>query len=106
MDSGLPHQDTIERHRYLEVLHQFTMSQASLTSVDDICWNIAKTAIGDLGFIDCVVYLINDRGDTLVQRAAHGEKNPSEREILDPIEIPLGSGFCGRGRQDGRTPAC
>ena len=95
MDSGLPHQDTIERHRYLEVLHQFTMSQASLTSVDDICWNIAKTAIGDLGFIDCVVYLINDRGDTLVQRAAHGEKNPSEREILDPIEIPLGSGIVG-----------
>ena len=95
MDSGLPHQDTIERHRYLEVLHQFTMSQASLTSVDDICWNIAKTAIGDLGFIDCVVYLINDRGDTLVQRAAHGEKNPSEREILDPIEIPVGSGIVG-----------
>jgi hypothetical protein len=65
MDSGLPHQDTIERHRYLEVLHQFRMSQASLTSVDDICWNIAKTAIGDLGFIDCVIYLINDRGERL-----------------------------------------
>ena len=95
MDSGLQQQDAIERHRYLEVLHQFTMSQASLTSVDDICWNITRTAIGDLGFVDCVVYLINDEGDTLIQRAAHGEKNPSEREILDPIEIPLGSGIVG-----------
>jgi signal transduction histidine kinase len=95
MDSGLQQQDAIERHRYLEVLHQFTMSQASLTSVDDICWNIAKTAIGDLGFVDCVVYLINDEGDRLIQRAAHGEKNPSEREILDPIEIPMGSGIVG-----------
>ena len=95
MDNGLQQQDAIERHRYLEVLHQFTMSQASLTSVDDICWNIAKTAIGDLGFVDCVVYLINDKGDTLIQRAAHGEKNPSEREILDPIEIPVGSGIVG-----------
>jgi len=95
MDSGLEHQDAIERHRYLEVLHQFTMSQASLTSVDDICWNITKTAIGDLGFVDCVVYLINDEGDTLIQRAAHGDKNPSEREILDPIEIPVGDGIVG-----------
>jgi len=32
----------IERHRYLEVLHEFTMRQASMKSVDDICWNIAK----------------------------------------------------------------
>ena len=95
MDSGLQQQDAIERHRYLEVLHQFTMSQASLTSVDDICWNIAKTAIGDLGFVDCVVYLINDEGDTLIQRAAHGDKNPSEREILDPIEISVGDGIVG-----------
>jgi len=95
MDSGLQQQDAIERHRYLEVLHQFTMSQASLKSVDDICWNITKTAIGDLGFVDCVVYLINDDGDMLVQRAAHGDKNPSEREILDPIEIPVGSGIVG-----------
>ena len=95
MDSGLQQQDAIERHRYLEVLHQFMMSQASLKSVDDICWNITKTAIGDLGFVDCVVYLINDDGDMLVQRAAHGDKNPSEREILDPIEIPVGSGIVG-----------
>ena len=95
MDSALQHQDAIERHRYLEVLHQFTMSQASLRSVDDICWNITKTAIGDLGFVDCVVYLINDDGDTLIQRAAHGDKNPSEREILDPIEIPVGNGIVG-----------
>lgn len=101
MDSGIQQQDAIERHRYLEVLHQFTMSQASLTSVDGICWNITKTAIGDLGFVDCVVYLINDEGDTLIQRAAHGDKNPSEREILDPIEIPVGSGIVGAVAETG-----
>ncbi|MDB2316869.1 response regulator [Luminiphilus sp.] len=85
----------IARHRYLEVLHQFTMSQASMTSVDDICWNIAKTAIGDLGFVDCVVYLISADGEQLIQRATHGDKNPTEREILDPISIPIGAGIVG-----------
>ena len=68
-------EDTIERRRYLEVLHRFTMSQAELNNLDDICWNIAKTAIGDLGFEDRVVYLLNEAGDTLIQRAAHGPKN-------------------------------
>ena len=99
--SGSSQSDAIERHRYLEILHQFTMSQASLTSVDDICWNIAKTAIGELGFVDCVVYIINDAGDRLIQRAAHGGKNPTDREILDPIEIPLGSGIVGYVGQSG-----
>ena len=51
--------------RYLEVLHEFTMRQASLRSVDDICWNIAKTAIGELGFVDCVVYLMDETRLTL-----------------------------------------
>ena len=85
----------IQRHRYLEVLHEFTMRQASLRSVDDICWNIAKTAIGELGFVDCVVYLMDETRSHLVQRAAHGDKNPIEREILDPIVIPVGEGIVG-----------
>jgi putative methionine-R-sulfoxide reductase with GAF domain len=85
----------IERHRYLEVLHEFTMRQASMKSVDDICWNIAKTDIGELGFVDCVAYLMNEAHSELVQRAAHGNKNPGEREILDPITIPVGEGIVG-----------
>lgn len=71
------------------------MRQASLRSVDDICWNIAKTAIGELGFVDCVVYLMDESRSKLIQRAAHGEKNPAEREILDPIVIPVGEGIVG-----------
>ena len=78
------------------------MSQAELTNLDDICWNIAKTAIGDLGFDDCVVYLLNEAGDTLIQRAAHGPKNPERREILDPIEIPVGEGIVGSVAERGR----
>lgn len=97
METGKQSDNTasIQRHRYLEVLHEFTMRQASLRTVDDICWNIAKTAIGELGFVDCVVYLMDETRLQLVQRAAHGDKNPTEREILDPICIPLGEGIVG-----------
>ena len=92
----------IQRHRYLEVLHDFTMRQASLRSVDDICWNIAKTAIGELGFVDCVVYLMDETRSHLIQRAAHGDKNPEEREILDPITIPVGEGIVGSVAETGK----
>ena len=47
--------EEIERNRYLDILHRFTLRQSSLTKLDDIVWNIAKTAIAGLGFEDCVV---------------------------------------------------
>ena len=47
-----PFSSRSKRARYLEVLHSFTLAQAQLTTLDDIVWNIAKTAIAELGFED------------------------------------------------------
>jgi signal transduction histidine kinase/CheY-like chemotaxis protein len=88
------------RH-YLEVLHRFTIKQSPLTTLHDICWNIAETAIADLGFEDCVVYLLKEDGETLTQVAAHGPKNPRERTIHNPIEIRVGDGIVGHVAQSG-----
>ncbi len=85
----------IARARQLEVLHNFASRQAQLTHLDDIVWNIAKTAIAELGFEDCVVYLLDDDGVTLRQVAAHGPKNPVEREIFNRITITVGEGIVG-----------
>lgn len=52
-----------------------------MTSVDDICWNIAKTAIGDLGFVDCVVYLISADVEQLIQRAPHIDMAPGATDV-------------------------
>ena len=79
------------RNRQLEILHKFALSQAGLNTLDEIVWNIAKTAIAELDFEDCVVYLLGEDGKTLVQVAAHGKKNPVAEEILNPITIELGS---------------
>ena len=93
----------IERHRYLEILHKFTVGQAPLSSLEDICWNIAKTAIAELGFVDCVVYLIKEDGKSLEQIAAHGPKNPEQRLIFNPIEIPVGQGVVGHVAHTGEV---
>jgi PAS domain S-box-containing protein len=46
-----------------------------------------------------VIYL--REGDTLVQMAAYGLKNPVGREIFQPITIPVGDGIVGRVAETG-----
>ena len=89
--------------RYLEVIHEFALSQVGLDSLEDIVWNVAKTAIAELGFVDCVIYLLDEKGETLIQRAAHGPKNPVAQDILNPITIPVGKGIVGSVAQSGQV---
>jgi signal transduction histidine kinase/ActR/RegA family two-component response regulator len=91
----------VSRNRYLEVLHQFALSQAGLNTLEEIVWNVAKAAIAQLGFEDCVVYLLDEDGETLVQVAAHGPKNPVATNILNPITIKLGIGVVGTAAATG-----
>ena len=101
---GDAHERSLEdRTRYLEVLHKFALSQAELVSLDEIVWNIAKTAIAELGFEDCVVYLLDVDGKHLTQVAAHGRKNPAERNILNPIKIAVGDGITGTVAVSGKV---
>jgi signal transduction histidine kinase len=89
--------------RYLEVIHEFALSQVGLDSLEDIVWNVAKTAIAELGFVDCVIYLLDEQGETLIQKAAHGPKNPVAQDILNPITIPVGKGIVGSVAKSGQV---
>lgn len=88
---------------YLEVIHEFALSQVDLNTLDEILWNVAKTAIAKLGFVDCVIYLLDNSGKNLVQRAAHGHKNPVEQDILNPITIPVSEGIVGAVARTGEV---
>lgn len=83
------------QQQYLHIINDFALGLLRINTVDDILWLIAKHAIAQLDFLDCVIYLVNDAGDTLVQRAAHGPKNPQDKDILAPITIKLGQGIVG-----------
>jgi putative methionine-R-sulfoxide reductase with GAF domain len=82
--------------RYLDVVNFFASSLLfTQTDLDDILWDVANNAVARLGLEDCVIYLLDPPGTTLVQRAAFGPKNPKGREILAPITIPVGRGIVG-----------
>ncbi|MFK8103243.1 MAG: ATP-binding protein [Saprospiraceae bacterium] len=90
-----PGEGCIDRERQLQIINDFAMSLLKKTTINDIVWLMAKSVIGKMGFIDCVIYLLDDSGTQLIQRAAHGVKNPIHEEILNPIVIKLGEGIVG-----------
>ena len=79
---------------YLETINSLGSLLMRTDSVHEAAWIVAKHAVGELGYIDCIIYLINDDKE-LVQIAAHGNKNPSSRHIVNPIKLKIGEGICG-----------
>ena len=79
---------------YLETINSLGSLLMRTDSAHEAAWIVAKHAVGELGYIDCIIYLINDDKE-LVQIAAHGNKNSSSRHIVNPIKLKIGEGICG-----------
>jgi serine phosphatase RsbU (regulator of sigma subunit) len=84
-----------KKDRYLEVINRFALQLLDCQTVDEVLWTVAKGAIAELGYVDCVIYLFDDSRDFLIQRAAHGPKNPVDLDILNPIKLKVGEGIVG-----------
>lgn len=95
---------TIQINREVEkVINYFATSLFLTNTLEEILWDIAKNCIEKFGFVDCVIYLVNDSKTMLVQKAAYGPKNPKGFEIDAPIEIPVGEGIVGSVAATGRA---
>ena len=78
-----------------QAIHHFASSLYAQGTVDDILWDVTRNCISHLNFEDCVIYLVNEETETLVQKAAWGPKTTHENKILNPLEIPVGNGIVG-----------
>ena len=83
---------------FLETINTFGSLLMSTSTTKESAWCVAKHAVGELGYIDCIIYLINDDDDdgALFQCAAHGNKNPTAQDVLNPIKLKIGEGICGQ----------
>lgn len=81
--------------KYLNVINAFALAFLKTKTIEEIVWTVAREAIGKMGYVDCVVYLMDEKGDHLVQRAAWGPKNPIEFDIYQPIKLKVGQGIVG-----------
>jgi len=86
--------------RHLNI-DDFATTLLMQSDLDGIVWAIADRIGGILGLEDCVIYLRD--GDVLYQAAVHGrEKRAGERDIVNRIEIPVGSGIVGSVAKSGK----
>ncbi len=90
-----------EKEAIQDSIIYFSRSLFRQNTVDDILWDIAINCIENLGFVDCVIYLLDEERNVLIQKAAHGPKNDGDISIVAPIEIPLGKGIVGAVCQSG-----
>ncbi|HIO73260.1 MAG TPA: GAF domain-containing protein [Flavobacteriales bacterium] len=81
--------------KHLDVINNFATLIQLGKDVDDVVWSVAKNAVAELGYVDCVIYLLDEEQQLLIQRAAHGNKNPEQHKILEPIIIKVGEGVVG-----------
>ena len=93
--------DLKEREKIDDIIQYFATSLYGKNTVEEILWDVAKNCISQLGFVDCVIYLMDESSQELVQMAAFGNKSPEGTQIVDPLRIPLGKGIVGNVAANG-----
>lgn len=81
----------------------FANSAPGKNKVEEILWDLTQNVISRTNFVDCVIYLIDEKRNVLVQKAAYGAKNPEEYKISNPLEIPVGTGIVGSIAASGKA---
>ncbi len=84
----------------LRILNAFAVDVMTIPNEEDLFWYVAQNVVGQLRFIDCVIYQANESQTELTQVAALGDKNPFGRRIINPLKIPFGQGITGSVAQN------
>lgn len=83
------------------IVNTFSQSIFQQNNIEDLLWEVIRNSVASLALDDIVIYLTDDSGKNLVQKAAYGDKNPIGNEILNPLTIPFGQGIVGNVAQTG-----
>ena len=86
-----------------QAINYFSTRMVENQSLDELLWDVAKNCIGRLHFEDCVIYLVDEDRDILVQKAAYGPKSPARSEIINPLTIQIGEGITGTVARTGKA---
>lgn len=78
-----------------KIIDQYESTIIHLETEEAILWNLAKNCVAKLNFDDCVIYKADYAKKELIQKAAHGPKNPDGFNVFSPIKIPFGKGITG-----------
>lgn len=92
---------TISPKELEEILLHFSQSMTEIDSEEELLWDLVSNCISKLHFEDAVVYLLDESGEFLEQKAALGPKSQGNRQILNSLKIPVGKGVTGKVASSG-----
>ncbi|MGB0504643.1 MAG: ATP-binding protein [Pikeienuella sp.] len=96
-------EDKLEASESLfRILNKFAVDIMDIHSAGGLMWHVAREVVGNMGFNDCVIYLVDPTGRFLRQVAAIGAKNPEADDILNSLRIRIGDGVTGKVAETGR----
>lgn len=88
--------------KHYQNIQKLTISISALTSEQGILWELAEESAKLLGLDDCVIYMLDDLDQTLIQKAAFGAKRKGA-VVLSPISLKIGQGIVGTAAQSLET---
>lgn len=82
-----------------QISNYFSSSLADKKDVEGVLWDVAKNLIGQMNYVDCMIYLWSEDKSRLVQKASFGPKG-SPMAIRDKIfDVLPGQGVVGHVMQ-------
>lgn len=87
--------ELLQKESYLQIINAFSQSLMLAETVNEIVWCVTDNAISKMNYQDCVIYLLDENSDKLIQRSAFGPKASGLHEIENPFIIEKGRGIVG-----------
>jgi PAS domain S-box-containing protein len=91
-----------DKQQFLSAINRFVTNILDEEDLFSLAWEIVENVIAEFDFVDCVIYVVDEEKQCLVQLAAMGPKDQGNRKIKNPIEIPLGKGIVGSVAKTGK----
>ncbi|MDH5598186.1 MAG: GAF domain-containing protein, partial [Cyclobacteriaceae bacterium] len=82
--------------KYLNIINEFVINLVKLTNENDVIEFATNQIVSKLGFVDCVIYLLDDEKRYLIKRSAYGVASSKLNTEKNQIKIPVGEGITGR----------
>jgi putative methionine-R-sulfoxide reductase with GAF domain len=83
------------RYELEQISNYFSSSLADKKTSDQVLWDVAGHLIGQMNYVDCMIYLWNEDKTKMVQKAAYGPKGKPEYISSQVFDVLPGQGVVG-----------
>ena len=85
----------VEGERQLRVFRNLADNLLRDTTLEEILRSAVGSAIAELGFAECSIFLLDTERGVLIEKAAMGSRGFEDFRSRNPFEIPIGTGLVG-----------